>query len=46
MNDAEIMDLFWARNEDAIQETDRAYGRSFSLWPIRFCIIGKMQRKV
>lgn len=27
MNDAEIMDLFWARNEDAIQETDRAYGR-------------------
>ena len=27
MDDAAILDLFWARNEDAIRETDRAYGR-------------------
>ena len=28
MEDAKIIDLFWQRNEDAIQETDAAYGRS------------------
>ena len=27
MDDAKIIDLFWARNEAAIQETDKAYGR-------------------
>ena len=27
MTDAQILALFWARNEDAIQETDTAYGR-------------------
>ena len=27
MEDAKIIDLFWARNEDAIAETDAAYGR-------------------
>ena len=27
MDDAKIIDLFWARNEDAIQETDKADGR-------------------
>lgn len=27
MDDAKIIDLFWERNEDAIQETDAAYGR-------------------
>ena len=27
MDDAKIIDLFWARNEEAIQETDKAYGR-------------------
>ena len=27
MDDAKIIDLFWARNEKAIQETDKAYGR-------------------
>lgn len=27
MEDAKIIDLFWERNEDAIQETDAAYGR-------------------
>ena len=27
MDDAKIIDLFWARNEDAIQATDKAYGR-------------------
>ena len=27
MNDSQIIALFWERNEDAIQETDRAYGR-------------------
>ena len=27
MDDAKIIDLFWARNEEAIQETDEAYGR-------------------
>lgn len=27
MKDAEIIDLFWARSEDAIAETDKAYGR-------------------
>lgn len=26
MQDAEILDLYWSRNEDAIRETDRAYG--------------------
>ena len=27
MEDAEIVELFWARNEDAIKETDAVYGR-------------------
>lgn len=27
MEDSKIIDLFWERNEDAIQETDAAYGR-------------------
>lgn len=27
MDDAKIIDLFWARNEEALQETDKAYGR-------------------
>lgn len=27
MEDAEIIELFWARNEDAIRQTDAAYGR-------------------
>ena len=27
MTDSQIIALFWERNEDAIQETDRAYGR-------------------
>lgn len=27
MTDAQIIALFWARNEDAIHETDAAYGR-------------------
>ena len=27
MEDAKIIDLYWARNEDAIQQTDKAYGR-------------------
>lgn len=27
MEDAEILALYWARNEDAIKETDAAYGR-------------------
>jgi len=27
MEDAKIIDLFWARNEDAIAETDASYGR-------------------
>lgn len=27
MDDAKIIDLFWARNEDAIKETDKVYGR-------------------
>ncbi len=27
MTDSQIIVLFWDRNEDAIQETDRAYGR-------------------
>lgn len=28
MEDAKIIDLFWERNEDAIRETDAAYGRN------------------
>ena len=27
MTDSQIIALFWDRNEDAIRETDRAYGR-------------------
>ena len=27
MTDSQMIALFWDRNEDAIQETDRAYGR-------------------
>lgn len=27
MDDSKILDLFWARNEDAIRQTDAAYGR-------------------
>ena len=27
MEDKKIIELFWARNEDAIAETDAAYGR-------------------
>lgn len=30
MEDAQILDLFWARNEDAIRETDLAYGRKLN----------------
>ena len=30
MEDTEIMDLFWARNEDAIKETDAVYGRKLN----------------
>lgn len=28
MDDTAIIDLYWSRNEQAIEETDRAYGRS------------------
>ena len=28
MEDAKILDLYWARNEIAIEETDKAYGRN------------------
>lgn len=28
MNDTNIIDLYWARNERAIEETDRTYGRT------------------
>ena len=27
MTDSQIIALYWERNEDAIRETDRAYGR-------------------
>ncbi len=27
MNDNEIVDMYWERNESAIRETDRKYGR-------------------
>ncbi len=27
MEDSQIIELYWARNEDAIQETDKVYGR-------------------
>ena len=41
MTDSQIIVLFWERNEDAIKETDRAYGRKLypSLHPRsrRFC---------
>lgn len=30
MEDAEIIELFWARNEDAIKETDAVYGRKLN----------------
>ena len=30
MEDTEIMELFWARNEDAIKETDAIYGRKLN----------------
>ena len=30
MEDTEIMELFWARNEDAIKETDAVYGRKLN----------------
>ena len=30
MEDTEIIALFWVRNEDAIQETDAAYGRKLN----------------
>ncbi len=30
MEDAKIIELFWARNEDAIRETDAAYGRKLN----------------
>ena len=28
MNDADIIDLYWSRNQLAIEETDKAYGRT------------------
>lgn len=31
MNDAQIIALFWDRNEDAIRETDRAYGHKLQV---------------
>ena len=30
MDDAKIIDLFWARNEDAIKQTDAIYGRKLN----------------
>lgn len=30
MEDAKIVELFWARNEDAIKETDAVYGRKLN----------------
>ena len=36
MNDSQIIVLFWERNEDAIRETDRAYGRKL------FCLSDKI----
>lgn len=30
MDDAKIIDLFWARNEDAIKQTDALYGRKLN----------------
>ena len=30
MEDAKIIDLFWARNEDAIKQTDAIYGRKLN----------------
>ena len=27
LDDSKIIQLFWARNEEAIQETNKAYGR-------------------
>lgn len=30
MEDTEIIALFWVRNENAIQETDAAYGRKLN----------------
>ena len=30
MTDEKIIDLYWARSEQAIEETDRAYGRYFN----------------
>ncbi len=36
MNDSQIIALFWERNEDAIRETDRAYGRKL------FCLSDKI----
>ena len=31
MDDTKIIDLFWAREEDAIRETDKAYGRKLHM---------------
>ena len=30
MDDAKIIDLFWARNEDTIKQTDAIYGRKLN----------------
>ena len=46
MNDSQIIALFWERNEDAIRETDAVMAESCMQFPIRSCVLSRMQKKV
>lgn len=45
MDDTKIIELFWARKEDAIAETDAAYGKNSAHWQTGFWVAGKTQKK-
>lgn len=45
MEDANIIALFFERNEQAVQETDAAYGRNSMPSPTAFSIAGRTQKK-
>ena len=41
MNDSKILDLYWARDEEAIRQTDKAYGNK--LGRLAFGILASLE---
>ena len=46
MEDRQIVDLYWARSENAISETERKYVDIVTTSPITFYITTKIARNV